>query len=177
MANPYSEAWSRGEVEKDQQTPYYGTGGAIAGGLVAAHYVGKAPAGGYREAWSAAREALKAKDGTLGSAWQAGKTALESQKTTINEALKGADKAVAAAAKNTADTAAQAAAKTAKTNSGILRAGKWGAVAGAALVTGTVVAGVAGEKIKRRAQRNELAAQSWVGYEESRRSMGGGLAR
>ena len=177
MANPYSEAWSRGEVEKDQQTPYYGTGGAIAGGLVAAHYVGKAPAGGYRAALGAARDALKAEGGTLGSAWQAGKTALESQKTTINEALKANGKTIAEGAKGTANEAAKVAANTAKTNNGVLRAGKWGAIAGAAVVTGTVFASVAGEKIKRRAQRNELAAQSWVGYEESRRGMGGGLAR
>jgi hypothetical protein len=99
----------------------------------------------------------------------------EGGKQSVNTTLETLGKAIKDAPKGTETE--KAALKVLKSERNLVRAGKWGAVAGAALVTGTVVAGVAGEKIKRRAQRDELASQSWVGYEESRRGMGGGLAR
>lgn len=185
MANPYSEAWSRGEVAKDQQAPLYGYAAGGAAGIAAAHYVGKVeiPKNLKPDMLTAAvtegRTALR--DGK--TAYQAGSTAKASlvgatkgaEKQTVNAALETVGKAIKDAPKNT--EAEKTALKALKSERTMLRAGKWGAVAGAALVTGTVVAGVAGERIKRRAQRDELAAQSWVGYEESRRGMGGGLAR
>jgi hypothetical protein len=184
MANPYSEAWSRGEVAKDQQAPLYGYAAGGAAGIAAAHYVGKVEIpkdlNAFKTASDAAREQLR----NGGTAYQAASNAKstittsmmkEGGKQSVNTTLETLGKAIKDAPKGTETE--KAALKVLKSERNLVRAGKWGAVAGAALVTGTVVAGVAGEKIKRRAQRDELASQSWVGYEESRRGMGGGLAR
>ncbi len=174
MANPYSEAWSRGEVAKDQQAPLYGYAAGGAAGIAAAHYVGnvKIPDGGYKNALTAAKTELTG-SGNVFKAVSDGAGKLNKPNISVNDAIKG----LGEQAKDLAKNEAKDAAKSLTRRQNLLRAGKWGAVAGAALVTGTVVAGVAGERIKRRAQRDELAAQSWVGYEESRRGMGGGLAR
>ena len=181
MNGIYSEAYARGEVEKNQQAPVYYAAGAVAGGVTAAHYVGKVEIPKDLKVFNAASDAAREQLRNGGTAYQAAstakstiKTGLDAGKQSVNTTLETLGKAIKDAPKNS--EADKALLKTLKSERALVRAGKWGAIAGAAFVTGSVFGAFGGEKAKRRSERAELS-NGWVGYEESRRGMGGGLAR